>query len=276
MLRGTPDHPKTADLMQRLGISKPLAVGLLEMLWHFTAEYARRGDVGRFTDEQLARALGWEDDPGTLVAALVGARFLDKHRRHRLIVHDWYEHANDAVHMRLARSHERFASGQIPRLSRISSSERNEITEWFRAHAVRTPCAPPGTGRDGSVTASPRPGPGGNGRGAEAVENPPDDPDGTTSRRSRSIDQDDSGNVRGRMTDSTASQIVALAQDLATATNVGAAEWITRASRIEPNSRSPGKSFSDPGRPGLSEAWGRTTLRKLLELAEDARRPVPL
>ena len=33
------------------------AVGLLEMLWHFTAHYAKRGDVGRHPDLAIARAI---------------------------------------------------------------------------------------------------------------------------------------------------------------------------------------------------------------------------
>jgi hypothetical protein len=47
MKRGTPEHPKTAHLMAALSIPRPYAVGILELLWHFTARYAPRGDVGR-------------------------------------------------------------------------------------------------------------------------------------------------------------------------------------------------------------------------------------
>lgn len=138
MIRGTPDHPKTLDLMRRLGASKPLAVGLLEMLWHFTAAYAPRGDVGRFSDEQIARAVGWDGEAPDLVAALAAAGFLDQHRRHRFVIHDWPEWADDAVHRRLARAHERFANGQVPKLTRLNANERSEIAAHYRAHGGRT------------------------------------------------------------------------------------------------------------------------------------------
>ena len=57
MKRGTPDHPKTLELADRLGLERWGAVGLLECLWHFAAHYAKRGDVGRFSDEAIARAM---------------------------------------------------------------------------------------------------------------------------------------------------------------------------------------------------------------------------
>ena len=49
MKRGTPDHPKVAKLASMIGLPIPWAlpytVGLLEMLWHFTAKFAPRGDI---------------------------------------------------------------------------------------------------------------------------------------------------------------------------------------------------------------------------------------
>lgn len=101
MKRGTPTHPKTEALGELLEIPLPYAVGLVEMLFHFADQYAPRGDVGRFTDPQIARKLGWEGDPETLISALVlcgGAGrsgYLDTHGLHRLVVHDWGDHAPD-------------------------------------------------------------------------------------------------------------------------------------------------------------------------------------
>ena len=48
MKRGTPRHPKTMLLVAELQIPTYAAVGILESLWHWTAEYAKRGDVGRY------------------------------------------------------------------------------------------------------------------------------------------------------------------------------------------------------------------------------------
>lgn len=92
MKRGTPNHPKTHDLAERLGLAHWGAVGILESLWHFAYAYAPRGDVGRHADAVIAKAIGWRDDPAALISALVRARFLDRCRCHRLRIHDWHDH----------------------------------------------------------------------------------------------------------------------------------------------------------------------------------------
>ena len=97
MKRGTPEHPKVHDLARRLGIAWPHAVGLLELLWHFTARYAIQGNIGKWANEQIANAVGWDGDPDVLVEALVAAGWLDSDDEHRLIVHDWHEHADQSV-----------------------------------------------------------------------------------------------------------------------------------------------------------------------------------
>jgi hypothetical protein len=95
--RGTPDHPKARALAQRLGLRRFEIVGLLESLWHFAAGYAKRGDVGRFTDEEIASHLEWRGAADELVAALVDSRWLDRCPCHRLRVHDWKDHADQTV-----------------------------------------------------------------------------------------------------------------------------------------------------------------------------------
>jgi hypothetical protein len=120
MKQGTPSNPKTKALARRLQIPIPYAVGLLDMLWEFTRTYARAGDVGRFSDSELADAMGWpmERNVSELIDALVstpGQRgFLDRSETHRLIVHDWSEHADRAVHQWLLVRHETFADGWQP------------------------------------------------------------------------------------------------------------------------------------------------------------------
>jgi hypothetical protein len=143
MKRGTPDHPKTLALRQDLNLPIYSAVGLLELLWHFTAFYAPRGDIGRFSNQQIAAACGWDGDPDALVKAFISARWVDTNKRHRLIVHDWPEHADDAVHMALARRVTRFADGTVPNMRRLNKKEREELEPLFCAHTKRTPRALP-------------------------------------------------------------------------------------------------------------------------------------
>lgn len=97
MKRGTPSHPKTLDLAAYLRLERWGAVGILEGLFHFVATYARRGDIGRMTDRQIATGVGWEGDPEQLVEGLVSAGWLDACPCHRLRLHDWPEHADQGV-----------------------------------------------------------------------------------------------------------------------------------------------------------------------------------
>lgn len=74
------------------------AYGLAECLWHFTARHAIEGNVGKWTDDEIAGQIGWDvADAGRLIEALVACRLLDRHSKHRLVVHDWHEHCDESV-----------------------------------------------------------------------------------------------------------------------------------------------------------------------------------
>ncbi len=93
MKRGAPSHPKLESLGEALGLRKREVVGLVELLHHFTDTYAVRGDIGRFSNQQIARRVDWEDDPDQLIDALIAVGLVDIHPVHRLVVHDWKDHA---------------------------------------------------------------------------------------------------------------------------------------------------------------------------------------
>ena len=82
---------------------EPIAVGLLECLWHLTQVSAPRGDIGRIPDSLIAEAVGWHDDPEQLIVILLETGWLDSHPDHRLIVHDWAEHAPKYLNRNIAR-----------------------------------------------------------------------------------------------------------------------------------------------------------------------------
>ena len=117
MKRGTIEHPKTLDLMARLQITRYQAVGILESLWHFTANYAPSADVGRWPNLSISTFIGWEGEPDTLIDALVDSRWLDRHAEHRLLVHDWHDHADETVIKRLQRNGCSILTGDHPRLA---------------------------------------------------------------------------------------------------------------------------------------------------------------
>jgi len=120
MKRGTPEHPKVSRLAKVLAVRRYVAVGLLEMLWHLTARYTPAGDVGKWSDEEIATALDWDGTPALLTQALVASGLLERHPDHRLIVHDWAEHADDAVKLLLKRRGCGFVSRHVPTCSDIN------------------------------------------------------------------------------------------------------------------------------------------------------------
>lgn len=147
MKRGTPTHLKTSRVGRRLGLPKYGAVGVLECLWHLTAENALAGNIGRHANEEIAIAVDWESEPDDLISALVECGWLDEHPEHRLLVHDWPQHCEDGVHLELARAREYFADGSEPKLTRLSAKERESIERFYtsarQAHDVRTASALP-------------------------------------------------------------------------------------------------------------------------------------
>ena len=104
MKRGGPTHPKTYELAELLGIRRCHAVGLLELLFHFAAQYAPEGDVGKYTDKRIAAACDWGASASKLVDALVQSRWLDVHPASRMVVHGWDEHADRTTLQRLTRA----------------------------------------------------------------------------------------------------------------------------------------------------------------------------
>lgn len=98
---------KLTKLMRRLDIDRPRAIGTLSLLWAFTQQSARRGDIGRHPDEDIALACDWERDPSELIEGLLYAGFLDRDSVHRLVIHDWSVHAPDFVKKTATRNKER-------------------------------------------------------------------------------------------------------------------------------------------------------------------------
>lgn len=97
MKRGTPHHFKTRRLARLLGIPRGYAVGILEGLWHCAARYTPQGDIGKMANEEIAEEIGYEGDADHLVKCLADAGWVDHCDLHRLIIHDWNDHAEAAT-----------------------------------------------------------------------------------------------------------------------------------------------------------------------------------
>ena len=129
MKRGTPRHPKVLDLASRLKIPAYSAVGILEMLWHFTAEFCHAGDVGRFSDDAIEKALCWDGASSILVSCLVDAGWLERCECHRLRVHDWPDHADQTVCRILAKRKCSFAACYAKTSMELASDKHGTSTE---------------------------------------------------------------------------------------------------------------------------------------------------
>lgn len=118
MKRAATDHPKMAELADAIAaeykhhskFAMLIAVGVLEKLWHFTAKFAPRGDIGRRTNQQIGRWVDWpKGDEDNLIRLLLATNWLQSDPNCRLIVHDWAEHADDSVKKLLKRQGLSFA-----------------------------------------------------------------------------------------------------------------------------------------------------------------------
>ena len=159
--RGTLDHPKNRRLARALSLVPGASLGLLETIWHWVAKYQPTGRLTRLDLEDALDSGGWlptlNVDDVIAVMTDESSQWLDAIDNGAFYIHDWHEHADDAVHMHLARNLKRFASGIIPNLKRFSREDRERLESAYaeqgnkqdahdiheNAHGVRTECALP-------------------------------------------------------------------------------------------------------------------------------------
>lgn len=112
MKREALNHPKMLDLASRLDCSLATAIGHVTLLINWVADFAIRGDVGKWPDGAIARGCGFTvadtTVATTVVTAFVDAGWLDRHDEHRLILHDWPDHAERWVRAKLAATNQSF------------------------------------------------------------------------------------------------------------------------------------------------------------------------
>lgn len=108
MRRAGLTSPKLYTLAAELGISRAAAIGHLELMWDYTKDHAIQGNIGKWPNGAIARAADWLDDPDKFVDAMVKSGFLDPDLIHRLLVHDWHDHADRWVKASLEKQGLRF------------------------------------------------------------------------------------------------------------------------------------------------------------------------
>jgi hypothetical protein len=97
MKKGTQALMKYKKLKRRLDLPLWQVNGLLESLWQITAESAPRGDIGKFSNEDIAAAMEYGGDEEKLIFELTDCEWLDPSDRYRLVVHDWPDHCPNYI-----------------------------------------------------------------------------------------------------------------------------------------------------------------------------------
>ena len=127
MKQDTPDHPKLKSLCRTLDLKRWEAVGLLESLWHFTAKFTPRGNIGKWSNEEIACEIDWDrTNPHALIGALIECGFLDESVPHRLVIHDWHDHATQGINRRADVRRLGFASRELDATSEQLDTSNNE------------------------------------------------------------------------------------------------------------------------------------------------------
>jgi len=110
MKHQTPDSMKFKKLQRLLGVSKATTVGTLELLWITTQKNAMRGDIGKFSNLEIAIECDWDGDPELLINSLIDSGWLDPCKEHRLVIHNWISHAPRYIHGVLSKKKLQFAT----------------------------------------------------------------------------------------------------------------------------------------------------------------------
>lgn len=89
--QGLREHPKVYALCDALKISKVEAIGHLHYFWWWALDYAADGCLDNLSENQIARGMQWEREPGQLLKAMIDCHWIDEENGHRSI-HDWGEY----------------------------------------------------------------------------------------------------------------------------------------------------------------------------------------
>jgi len=135
MKRGTPDHPKMLMLtmeMEKVYVAhrkksvfggKAEAVGTLEVLWEWTSRYAIQGNIGKWPDDVIARAIEWPFSGKELIYCLVKSKWLDNAPDpDRLVIHDIKDHASNCWRQNLEDAGLTWWDGSNPRKYKLSKT----------------------------------------------------------------------------------------------------------------------------------------------------------
>jgi hypothetical protein len=127
-------HPKHKLVGRDLKLKEWQVYGLIGSLLAITGKHFPQGGVGRWSNEEIAAAIDYHDDPDELIAVLIKRKILDAVPWEcRLYVHDWHEHADTSVHAVLCKKILLFENGVRPNIphDKFNDGTRKRIAAAF-------------------------------------------------------------------------------------------------------------------------------------------------
>jgi hypothetical protein len=134
-LRAVPDHPKFTELKRLLNRPKGAALGYLECVWHFTGRFTPQGNIGKYSDAAIEAWVEWDGEAGAMIEALIQSKWLDHDPAHRILVHDWPQHADKSTKQTLTRSRLQFCAPTVGFSARDFQS--SSLEDQSRLHEDR-------------------------------------------------------------------------------------------------------------------------------------------
>jgi hypothetical protein len=118
---------KFSRLKRRLNLQKFQIVGLLESIWLFTLINTPSGDIGRYSNEDIAAYIEWAGDPDELITHLIQCGWLEESDEYRIIVHDWDQHCPNYIKGNLSKLKKSFVKSSSKYLVGIDSDNDQEL-----------------------------------------------------------------------------------------------------------------------------------------------------
>lgn len=152
------DHPKTRKLARLLSVHRSQAIGHMMMVWWWALEYAQDGDLGRYSNDEIADAADWPGDPDLFVTSAVecGPDGADGFFNANLTIHNWDQYAGRLIDRRTSeaerkRNYRRMSAGRpqdVPGMSCVDKTrlEKSRVDQTREEESKperqgQTPCA---------------------------------------------------------------------------------------------------------------------------------------
>jgi len=106
----TINNVKFLRLKRKLMLGQWQTIGILESLWMFAIHSAPDGAIGRFLNEDIAAAMDYNGDADLLISVLIECGWIDVDPLHRLLIHDWIDHAPNYLKAYFTKAGKEFAT----------------------------------------------------------------------------------------------------------------------------------------------------------------------